>query len=344
MLVCGRPVPSATLQQTGRRWRKALCEFFASIQYRELKGKRHYSRLLSFGKYLELLIYSPYLAHLSPPLCEHTSDAENSRFSILRHFSYKAHVLTLTLVSAPDVFAVRPPRLQILRPDNQTLLAMEWQSEERDRLRLEITMWWKGVKDHIVHLEDYLESGNTTGTKKKLPAPPPPEAEAEGESAADAPTPKARPAMLPRSDSSASQMSQKSQSSQSSSVSISNGNVLNVTATSSSVSSAASAPVVLLSNLRHAFQTTEQALYASLNKTPASSVNDVRRLFLSSAKAASKRLAAWQTKHASGAEGVVGKVYYPEPEWWAPGCHSLPGGSVVVREGEWASVIAFTLR
>jgi 1-phosphatidylinositol-3-phosphate 5-kinase len=312
----------------------------------ELKGERHHSRLLSFGKYLELLIYSPYLAHLSPPLCEHTSDAENSRFSILRHFSYKAHVLTLTLVAVPDVFAVRPPRLQILRPDNQTLLSTEkeWQSEERDRLRLEITMWWKGVKDHIVHLEDYLESGNTTGTKKKLPAPPPPEAEAEGESTADAPTPKARPAMLPRSDSSASQMSQRSQSSQSSAVSTSNGNLPSVTSTTSSVSSAASAPVVLLGNLRHAFQATEQALYASLNKTPVYSVNDVRRLFLSSAKAASKRLAAWQAKHASGAEEVVGKVYYPEPEWWAPGCHSLPGGSVVVREGEWASVIAFTLR
>ena len=313
----------------------------------ELKCECHYSRLLSFGKYLELLIYSPYLAYLSPLLCEHTSDAENSRLNILRHFSYKAHILTLTLVAVPDVFAVRPPRLQILRPDNQTLLSMEkeWQSEERDRLRLEITMWWKGVKDHIVHLEDYLDnSGNTTGTKKKLPAPPPPDAEAESESTTDAPTPKARPAILPRSDSFTSQMSQKSQPFQSSASSISNDNLLGVTATTSSVLSAASPPVVLLGNLRHAFQTTEQALYASLNKTPASSVNDVRRLFLSSAKAASKRLAAWQTKHASGAEEVVGKVYYPEPEWWAPGCHSLPGGSVVVREGEWASVIAFTLR
>ena len=286
------------------------------------------------------------MAHLSPPLCEHTSNAGNSRLNILRHFSYKVHVLTLTLVAVPDVFAVRPPRLQILRPDNHTLFSTgkEWQSEERDRLRLEITMWWKGVKDHIVHLEDYLESGNTTGMRKKLPAPPPPEAEAEGESTTDAPTPKARPAILPQSDSSASQISQKSQPFQSSASSISNDNFPSVTASTSSVPSATSAPVVLLGNLRHAFQMTEQALYASLNKTPTSSVNDVRRLFLSSAKAASKRLAAWQTKHASGAEGVVGKVYYPEPEWWAPGCHSLPGGSVVVREGEWASVIAFTLR
>ena len=217
----------------------------------------------------------------------------------------------------------------------------EWQPEERDRLRLEITLWWKGVKDHIVHLEEYLEGGNTAGTKKKLPAPPPPDAEAEGEST---PTPKARPVMLPRSDTSASQVSQKSQSSQSFAVSTSNSNLPNVTSAPSSVSSAASAPVVLLSNLRQAFQATEQALYASLNKTSASSVNDVRRLFLSSAKAASKRLTAWQAKHAPGAEEVVGKVYYPEPEWWAPGCHSLPGGCVVVREGEWASVIAFTLR
>ena len=195
-----------------------------------------------------------------------------------------------------------------------------------------------------MQLEDYFEGGNSTGTKKKLPAPPPPEAEAEAENPSDAPTPKARPAMLPRSDSSAPQASQKSHSSQSSAVSTSSGGLPCVTLPTSSVASAASAPVVLLSSLREAFQATEQALYVSLNKTPVSSVNDVRRLFLSSAKAASKRLAAWQAKHASGAEEVVGRVYYPEPEWWASGCLSFPGGSVVVREGEWASVIAFTLR
>lgn len=195
-----------------------------------------------------------------------------------------------------------------------------------------------------MHLEDYLEGGNTTGTKKKLPAPPPPEGEVADESTVDAPTPKARPAMLPRSESFASQVSRKSQSSQSSAISTSSDNLPSVTSATSSISSAVSAPVVLLGNLRLAFQATEHALYASLNGTPTSSVNDVRRLFLSSAKAASKRLAAWQAKHASGAEEIVGKVYYPEPEWWAPGCHPLPGGSVVVREGEWASVIAFTLR
>jgi 1-phosphatidylinositol-3-phosphate 5-kinase len=286
------------------------------------------------------------LVRLSPPLCEHTSDPEASRFNILRHFSYKAHVLTLTSLIVPDVFAVRPPRLQILRPDYRAppSTETEWQSEERNRLRLDIILWWKGVKDHIVQLEDYIEGGDSTGTKKKLPAPPPPEAEVEGEATTDAPTPRPRPAMLPRSDSSTSQALQKSQSSLSSAVSMSNSDLPSVTSPTSSISSAASAPVVLLANLRQAFQATEQALYASLNKTPVSSVNDVRRLFLSSAKAASKRLAAWQAKHASGAEEVVGKVYYPEPEWWAPGCHSLPGGSVVVREGEWASVIAFTLR
>jgi len=282
------------------------------------------------------------LARLSPPLCEHTSGSESARFNILWHFSYNAHVLTLTQIAVPDVFAVRPPRLQIIRPDSQALLSAEkeWQSEDRDRLRLEITLWWKGVKDHVVYLEDFLEGANTAGKKKKLPAPPP-EAEVEGEST---PTPKARPTMLPRSDSSASQISQKSQSSQSSAVSAPNSDPPNVPSATSSVSSAAGPPVVLLGNLRQAFQATEQALYASLNKTPTSSVNDVRRLFLSSAKAASKRLAAWQAKHATGADEVVGKVYYPEPEWWATGCHSLPGGSVVVREGEWASVIAFTLR
>ena len=40
----------------------------------------------------------------------------------------------------------------------------------------------------------------------------------------------------------------------------------------------------------------------------------------------------------------LGKLVAPEPGWWKPGCHAIPGGKVVVREAEWGSVIAFTLR
>ena len=32
------------------------------------------------------------------------------------------------------------------------------------------------------------------------------------------------------------------------------------------------------------------------------------------------------------------------PEWFKADCHALPGGDVIVRESDWGSVIAHTLR
>lgn len=104
-------------------------------------------------------------------------------------------------------------------------------------------------------------------------------------------------------------------------------------------------PAELLSRLRHTFQRIEQSLYYQLSKSPLSSLNDVRRSFLCASMGASKRLAAWQQKHlpADVAEAVGNTVLSVEPEWWAKGCHAVPGSNVVVRENDWGSIIAFTL-
>ena len=102
----------------------------------------------------------------------------------------------------------------------------------------------------------------------------------------------------------------------------------------------------LLAGLRHKFQQTEQELYAELAHTSEKNLNDVRRSFVTAARGATKRLAAWEKKHSSeahagtSAEGFV----VPEPEWWKDGCHAVPGGNVIVREDDWGSIIAFTLR
>jgi 1-phosphatidylinositol-3-phosphate 5-kinase len=96
-------------------------------------------------------------------------------------------------------------------------------------------------------------------------------------------------------------------------------------------------------NLRQTFQKTEQSLYMQLAKTPASSLNDVRRAFLSSAKGAQRRLGAWQEKHLGGKKGSVVQTKSLEPEWWDQACHVLPEGNVVIREDDWGSIIAFTL-
>jgi 1-phosphatidylinositol-3-phosphate 5-kinase len=106
-------------------------------------------------------------------------------------------------------------------------------------------------------------------------------------------------------------------------------------------------PAKLLSTMRHSFQRTEQSLYSQLSRASESSLNDVRRSFLSAAKGASRRLGAWQDKHLPSkarSEFRVEKLSAREPEWWKKSCHVVPGGNIIVREDDWGSIIAFTLR
>jgi len=110
-----------------------------------------------------------------------------------------------------------------------------------------------------------------------------------------------------------------------------------------------------LSALRQTFHRTEQSLYAQLARTPGVRLNDARRAFLYAAMGARRRLEAWQRKYVpggpvSGSKGGFGagagveELGAEEPEWWGRKYHALPGGNVIVREDDWGSVIAFTLR
>lgn len=101
----------------------------------------------------------------------------------------------------------------------------------------------------------------------------------------------------------------------------------------------------LLAALRHNFQKIEQSLYTQLAKTPEGSLNDVRRTFLATAKGTQKRLKAWQKKHLGVSKSkVVGELVAQEPEWWGKGYHVVPGGNIIVRENDWGSIIAHTLK
>ena len=102
-----------------------------------------------------------------------------------------------------------------------------------------------------------------------------------------------------------------------------------------------------LSGLRHTFQRTEQNLYAELSRTPSATLNDVRRSFITAARGASRRLTAWEAKHSSQMhKSASGPNVHSidEPEWWKSNCHAVPGGKFIVREDDWGSIIAFTLR
>lgn len=102
----------------------------------------------------------------------------------------------------------------------------------------------------------------------------------------------------------------------------------------------------LLLKLRYAFQQHEQDLYMELARTPSAELNDARRSFRNSAKGATRRLHAWQHKHITHARDekmTVETFHAPEPAWWMPQCHAVPGGSVIVHEEDWGSIIAFML-
>lgn len=127
--------------------------------------------LLSFAKLLELLIYSPTLCTLTPPLCSHTSppsppwppeDAPlpRSRLNIIRCFGHRGRVVTLSLSVVEDIFDVRVPRLQILRsalPERLTPPKGGKMAEEAEKaadeakkgLRKEIKEWWQAVAEHL---------------------------------------------------------------------------------------------------------------------------------------------------------------------------------------------------
>ncbi|KAJ7482736.1 hypothetical protein FB451DRAFT_1129737 [Mycena latifolia] len=127
------------------------------------------------------------------------------------------------------------------------------------------------------------------------------------------------------------------------------------TPTLASLANSAPDSLALLTNLRQTFHGTEQALYAQLAQTPPSALNDVRRAFVCAARGAEKRLGAWQAKHLPAARGAGFRrskrsgggprmeLAAPEPEWWARGCHTAPGGSIIIREDDWGSIIAFTM-
>ena len=126
--------------------------------------------MFSFAKYIELLIYSPAIHTLDPPICEHTtmpkkpwvreeSPIPRVRFNIIRRFSYKGCTVTLTMDEVRDVLQVRVPRLQILRrkerkaadsADHATAKSPSGAPGDAHRvLRREIMKWWQGLAEHM---------------------------------------------------------------------------------------------------------------------------------------------------------------------------------------------------
>ncbi|KAI0710732.1 hypothetical protein C8Q76DRAFT_678336 [Earliella scabrosa] len=336
--------------------------------------------MFSFAKYLELLIYSPAIHHLQPSLCEHTafpakpwsglnSPIPQTRFNIIRRFSYKGRTATLTLAEIKEVFEVRVPRLQILRrkadkkpasdgPEQKSAKVASPPGDAHRVLRREIMKWWQGLSEHMDVLEDKFIADHPSAFHKSLPRLP--SADDAFEDGDGIPTPTFQPfpppstpvtptprATRPTNSSYPFLPAQRSSSDLPSEPASASTSVLTTktddTATTITVTDGADS-LHLLAGLRHKFQRTEQELYAELAQCPEKHLNDVRRSFVTAARGATRRLAAWEKKHSpqiviTPADTSVA----PEPEWWASGCHAVPGGNIIVREDDWGSIIAFTL-
>lgn len=261
--------------------------------------------------------------------------------------------------------------------NSQTVLQSPAMEDGRRVLRREIVRWWQGLSEHIDKLvspqsygtinapphswynqEENFMGDDFTSHSKRLPRLPSADDAYDIFDEEGLETPKGHLSRLPSNSSKTpTDTSTVDESPHSSSKSTfiddtaaPSGSRQSSDSTTSSGSSSythESNSIHLLSGLRHAFQRTEQNLYSELSRTPTASLNDVRRSFVTAARGASRRLSAWETKHSSQlpkGSALVGMPSMTEPEWWKSGCHAVPGGNVIVREGDWGSIIAFTLR
>ncbi|KAJ3812441.1 hypothetical protein F5876DRAFT_37385 [Lentinula aff. lateritia] len=311
-----------------------------------------------------------------------SSNLPPQRFNIIRHFSASSeYTVSFKIDPVKDIFELRMPRLQISNRrvqegDSDTLGFVSTLShkgemehhaskedEQKKKLRREIKAWWEGVADHMDLLEEKFCAEYQIAVRKALPRLPSTDEAYDSFDDDDFGEPEEYPTpKLKRSDDISQTASPIPAPSNPRSplnhASSSSSSQLSTTPTASSASSVHSAdaeglnrdPMQLLSNLRQTFHRIEQTLYTQLAKTPASSLNEVRRAFLSAARGAERRLIAWQKKHFGEKKGKKKNKLNPseklravEPEWWNPTCHVAPGGNVIIREDDWGSIIAFTL-
>ena len=325
-------------------------------------------------------MYSPALATLKPTLCAHTTppphpwpNIPHSRFNIVRHFSTKSHTVSFSCSALENVFEIRVPRLQIVRGNGGRLsrdpVATQTENtepeEERRVLRREIKRWWEAIADHMDKLvsmegptkvcfclttflsQEILLASNEERMKlKALPRLPSSDGDYDefdtpkisainivnGITGLQAPP--STPVKSPWAEHDRAETSDSSPGPPGSPPPSPLKNTQEQT------------PAERLASLRHTFHRTEQSLYAQLGRTQFSSLNDVRRSFVASAKGAEKRLCAWQKKHISTAatSQIPERLAVEEPEWWGKKCHAVPGSNAIVHEDDWGSIISYALR
>ena len=146
-----------------------------------LRLTNHSISLLSFGKFLELLVYSHAFHLITPLLCEHTGPTMGSKpdaapprpgLGIARHFTYRTHRITFTLGVVEEIYNVEVPRVQFARgahvseeakrtPDTPTVSSQSTAPVEpetvgvRRMLKREMRTWWHTLSVRIDNLASF---------------------------------------------------------------------------------------------------------------------------------------------------------------------------------------------
>ncbi|KAF9426077.1 hypothetical protein BGZ94_006968, partial [Podila epigama] len=283
------------------------------------------SRLYSFGKYLELLLYAQHFETGPRPLCQHAI----SKDSISRCFLYSGIVVTFEYESI-DLFEMRISRLQVnenfphmpqyhrydadedaqnfstlfASPSNKpsphsSTVSMSLhgdyftdaeQANLLNNTRLEIMHFYDSCKKIIVSMEQFL--GELKSVSK-----------------------------------------QKGMSSLGTSV--------------SSMDPTKREALTQLDNLGKRWKEDEFDLYDQLKRIPLTRLNDLRNRFREYAKRTMKSMECWQQDHCSQVldPGFTGeRIEWVLPEYiLSDSMHTFPGLSVIVREYEPSSIIASAL-
>ncbi|KAF9951289.1 hypothetical protein BGZ70_001044 [Mortierella alpina] len=282
------------------------------------------SRLYSFSKYLELLLYSQHFEPGPRPICSHTVTKD----AMARCFIYRGLVVTFECETV-DLFEMRISRLQVnedyptmprfqpcdLEEDthdystthsasigpsshvsmaslaaNSDYLKESDQSALLDTTRLEILHFYESCKKIIVAMEEHL--GETKSTSK-------------------------------------AQYS-----------------AFKAAKTFTTVDPAKRAALNQLDELGAGWKNEEFELYDQLRHIPISRLNDVRNRFKDCIKRTLRSMESWQKEHHLAALEASGKDAI---EWCLPEyaqsdvLHTFPGTSVIVREDEPSSIIASAL-
>ncbi|KAI1316992.1 hypothetical protein EDD11_009150 [Mortierella claussenii] len=282
------------------------------------------SRLYSFGKYLELLLYAQHFEPGPRPLCDHVVTKD----SVVRCFLYRGLVMSFEYESI-DLFEMRISRLQVhedfpamprfdpgetdenrrdysiassstleFSPRQSTATSVSLncdyftdkeQARVLDTTRLEIMHFYESCKRIIVVMEQHL--GETKSISKHINN----SKVSSGHSALD---PKKKVA-LDR-----------------------------------------------LDELGESWKADEFDLYDQLKRLPIARLNDLRNRFRDSIKRTMRLMEAWQKEHHPESLKAPDKesVEWVLPEYFNQATlHTFPGSSVMVREDEPSSIIASTL-